>query len=71
MSDATPPKKPTSFTKPPEKRDWRMVAVFCVLLAIGVGAIVWMVQSAPRQKQLICDSGPGALNAFGRCHTAD
>ncbi|MDX2028226.1 MAG: hypothetical protein SFW62_06290 [Alphaproteobacteria bacterium] len=66
---STPPKPPI-FGKP-EKRDWRVIIMFVLCVAVGVAVIVWLIQISPKQKALECDGGAQSLIGFGGCHTVD
>lgn len=64
-----PPPPPPFRYGPPEKTNWVKVFLFLVFIILGIGAIVWMIESNPRMYALKCQTynGAGLWSAFGRC----
>jgi hypothetical protein len=66
---ATPPKKPVTkgkFQPKVEKENPAAKWIKIGLIVVGVGAIIILIATNPKQRQLSC-SGSSSINSFGSC----
>ena len=68
MSPSAPPSKPKPKFGEPEKPDPRLTVLKWSFVVLVVGAIIWMIASNPKQRELVCHTGGGtSLTGFGTC----